>query len=269
MVDGLDSPRLPDRLSGWWAARTRERSTTGDASDVPEPRSLDRFGAVLVLTVFTTTVLALVDTDLERTRDLRSDGFATLVSLSTGVTLVLALRASGAARRWRRIAEVFIIVAAVGSVATLIAEHVADIDVSPYESDRPSPLWVGVAVVTPIAVIRRLLKHRRVSAGTMQGAISAYLLIAIAFCLAFLFLDGADGPFFAGDQAQPSTSFMYFSLVTITTVGYGDLAAASPLGRLVATSEAVIGQVYLVTFVAMLVGLMIQQRDDDTTDRDA
>jgi hypothetical protein len=57
---------------------------------------------------------------------------------------------------------------------------------------------------------------------------------------------------------------MYFSLVTITTLGYGDLAAVEPLGRLLTTIEAVIGQVYLVTFVAMIVGLMVEQRQRRT-----
>ena len=48
---------------------------------------------------------------------------------------------------------------------------------------------------------------------------------------------------------------MYFSLVTITTLGYGDLAAAEPFGRYLSTAEAVIGTVFLVTFVARLVAL--------------
>ena len=46
---------------------------------------------------------------------------------------------------------------------------------------------------------------------------------------------------------------MYFSLVTITTVGYGDFAAVTDLGRMAAASEAVLGQVFLVTFVALIV----------------
>jgi hypothetical protein len=53
---------------------------------------------------------------------------------------------------------------------------------------------------------------------------------------------------------------MYFSLTTITTTGFGDLTAASPFGRLLAMWEAVTGQVYLVTFVAMLVGLFAANR---------
>ena len=60
---------------------------------------------------------------------------------------------------------------------------------------------------------------------------------------------------------------MYFSLTSITTLGYGDLAAVSPAGRLLATTEAVIGQVYLVTFVAMIVGLIVEQRQREKGNR--
>ena len=48
--------------------------------------------------------------------------------------------------------------------------------------------------------------------------------------------------------------FLYFSLITLTTTGYGDLAARTSLGRMLAATEALTGQVYLVTVVAVLVG---------------
>ncbi len=110
-----------------------------------------------------------------------------------------------------------------------------------------------------MAIIRRLVQHREVTRGTLLGAISGYLLLPIAFFYVFIASTTLTRVPFFGDP-QPTTSYMYFSLTTITTTGYGDLTAASPFGRLLAMAEAVTGQVYLVTFVAMLVGLFAANR---------
>jgi voltage-gated potassium channel Kch len=74
----------------------------------------------------------------------------------------------------------------------------------------------------------------------------------------FSFLDGAvasieDGPFFAGDPDTDRSDFLYFSYVTLSTVGYGDLSPVSDLGRMLAVAESLIGQIYLVTVVALIV----------------
>ena len=116
-------------------------------------------------------------------------------------------------------------------------------------------IWVVLSVLAPVVVVRRLLHHHEVTSRTLQGAISAYLLIPVAFQFVFLTVDDLlPGGFFG--SPKPPTAFMYFSLTTITTVGYGDLAPASDVGRLLATVEALLGQVFLVTFVALLVGLL-------------
>lgn len=62
------------------------------------------------------------------------------------------------------------------------------------------------------------------------------------------------GALFAQHTAESTKNFLYFSFVTITTVGYGDLTAASNLGRSLAIAEALTGQIYLVTVVAAIVG---------------
>ena len=78
----------------------------------------------------------------------------------------------------------------------------------------------------------------------MLGAISAYLLIALGFALLFLSVgDRLTEPFFG--TPEPSTSFMYHSLTTLSTAGLGDLAPVSPVARLLTGAEAIIGQVYL------------------------
>jgi len=245
-----------------------ERIDTDDVASRVERRlfddaspDLDRFRALLVLTIASVAGLSLVDLGAINSEVVRSI-VALVLSLTTGVTLVLALRAAGVVRRWRRIAETLVVVAAVISVIGLIVQLTSDVDLKAFESDRPSPLWVLIALGSPLAVVRRLLQHRRVIGQTLAGAVAAYLLIALAACYVFIAIDATLAEGFFGSDDTPSHEFMYFSLVTITTLGYGDLSPVDPAGRLAATSVAVIGQVYLVTFVAMVVGLLIQQRDE-------
>jgi hypothetical protein len=98
------------------------------------------------------------------------------------------------------------------------------------------------------------MMQRFVTSDTLRGAIAVYLLLAVAFNYAFLSLHGMTGDLFF-DTPEPTTAFMYFSLATITTVGYGDLSAVTELGRFLASAEALTGQVLLVVVVARLVSL--------------
>lgn len=220
-----------------------------------QSRYLDRFGLVLALTILAIVALALVDLSAP-VGDLVAGLASIATSVLVGVTLLLAMRASGLRLKWRRVADMLVALMVAIIVVQITYGLVADASLFAREGTRPLTLLV-LSALAPVVVVRRLLKHRTVTAGTLLGAISAFLLLPITFCYAFLTIDGLQGtPFFG--QVQPTTSFMYFSLSTITTVGYGDLTAVTPLARLVATAEAVSGQVYLVTFVAMLVGLRAQ-----------
>jgi hypothetical protein len=220
-----------------------------------QSRYLDRFGLVLALTILAIVALALVD--LSAPAGHFWTGVASIAtSLLVGVTLLLAMRASGLRLKWRRVADALIGFVLFIIVLQIVYGLFSDTPLFAREGTRPLTLLV-LAALAPLVVVRRLLKHRTVTTGTLFGAVSAFLLLPIAFTYAFLTIDGLQGsPFFG--SVQPTTSFMYFSLSTITTVGYGDLTAITPLARLVATAEAVSGQVYLVTFVAMLVGLRAQ-----------
>ncbi|MEI6623549.1 MAG: ion channel [Actinomycetes bacterium] len=112
-------------------------------------------------------------------------------------------------------------------------------------------IWTVLAF---LALLRRLLTHRRVDRATLFGAISAYLLIPLAFFYLFLMVNSLGSEAFFGRQAE-TPAFMYFSLTTLTTVG-SDLQPANDLGRLLTATESIAGQLFLVTFVAMIVGLM-------------
>ena len=219
-------------------------------------RLLDRFGLLLVVTVLSIVILMLVDIG---PRDTGASGRwqSAIASILVGATLLLALRASGLSRRPQRIADLIVLI--VVSSVSFLAVVTTFTDQVPAPTSAAPLLVVLLAIVAPMAIIRRLVQHREVTRGTLLGAISGYLLLPIAFF--YMFIASATltrVPFF-GDP-QPTTTYMYFSLTTVTTTGYGDYTAASPLGRLLAMAEAVTGQVYLVTFVAMLVGLFAANR---------
>jgi hypothetical protein len=221
-----------------------------------QSRLLDRFGLLLVVTVASIIILSLVDIG-PRVDAALGRWEATLATLLVAATLLLALRASGLAKRFQRVADIVVIalVAGVGFLATVATFT----DIVPEPTSAAPPMVVLLAVAAPIAVIRRLVQHREVTRGTLLGAISGYLLLPIAFFYVFMASTSVIGaPYFGA--IQPTSSYMYFSLTTITTTGYGDLTAAAPLGRLLAMAEAITGQVYLVTFVAMLVGLFAANR---------
>jgi Ion channel len=231
--------------------RPRRRPLFDDKS-----RLLDRFGLLLVVTVASIVILALIDIG-PRASDASSRWESTLASVLVGATLLLALRASGLSKRPQRIADLVVII--VVSAVSFLAVVTTFTDIVPPPGSAAPLLVVLLAIAAPMAIIRRLVQHREVTRGTLLGAISGYLLLPIAFFYVFIASTSIiRAPFFG--ESEPTTSYMYFSLTTITTTGYGDLTAASPLGRLLAMAEAVTGQVYLVTFVAMLVGLFAANR---------
>lgn len=234
------------------AVRKPQRKPMFDDSS----RALDRFGLLLIVTVASIVILMLVD--IGPGVDLTSGRWeAALASLLVGATLLLALRASGLAIHWQRVADVIVILVVTG--VSLVAVLATFNDNFPAPANTAPIVVVALAVAAPLAVVRRLAQHREVTRGTILGAVSGYLLLPIAFFYLFVASSRVTGQEFFGSPA-PTTDYMYFSLTTITTTGYGDYTAANEFGRTLAMAEAVTGQIYLVTFVAMLVGLFISTR---------
>jgi len=119
-------------------------------------------------------------------------------------------------------------------------------------------LLVGAA---PIAIGRALYRRPVIDVRTVLGAICIYLLIGIMFAFLYGAIGAIDNePFFSQTDHPGIQIYLYFSFVTQTTVGYGDFTAATDLGRTLATTEALLGQIYLVTVVAVLVSRMTVTR---------
>jgi Ion channel len=110
-------------------------------------------------------------------------------------------------------------------------------------------------VATAPAIAHRVLRRPVVDAPMVSGALCLYLLLGLFFGFVFALVNVVEeGTFFTAAGEEAPVDFLYFSLVTLTTTGYGDLAARTALGRMLAVTEALSGQVYLVTVVAVLVG---------------
>lgn len=118
-----------------------------------------------------------------------------------------------------------------------------------------------ILLVTLLAVVARVLAHERVTMQTIAGAVSAYLLIGMMFSAIYglLAIIGPDEFFAGGEHATPEL-LQYFSLTTLTTLGYGDLTPGTAQGRGLAMLEALGGQVFLATLVASLVGALERDR---------
>jgi hypothetical protein len=114
-----------------------------------------------------------------------------------------------------------------------------------------------VALAPPaivIALVRDVREEREVSLRTMFGVLCLYLLIGLLFAsILAAFQEVFQIEMISGTPDYPD-DYLYFSFATITTTGYGDVVAASDIGRAVAITEALIGQIYLVTVVALIVG---------------
>jgi hypothetical protein len=145
------------------------------------------------------------------------------------------------------------------AAAMLLAAFLAVVVITQSVADSTarglSELWfVVVFLLTLIAVLRRVLIHQEVTLETICGALSAYLLLGLMFSAVYgAMADLGDQQLFV-QVAEPSIPLrQYFSFTTLTTLGYGDVTAATDIGRAVATLEAICGQIFLVTLIARLV----------------
>ncbi len=108
-------------------------------------------------------------------------------------------------------------------------------------------------------------RSRDVSTDTIYGAVGVYLLIGVAWTFVYLTMELAVPGSYSIDLKLETYSdlnfheFLYYSFVTMTTLGYGDVVPLLPPARALAYMEAVVGQVFLTVLVARLVGMYITQ----------
>ncbi len=131
---------------------------------------------------------------------------------------------------------------------------------------------VFVALVGFIAM-RDVLYGGEVDQNRLMGAVCVYLLLGLAWAYVFTLIHIVSPTSFEG-IAGPTTEahaktiqFLYYSFVTLTTLGYGEITPASPVAQTLAYMEAVSGQFYLTILVAALVGMLLSRRQSGKESR--
>lgn len=187
---------------------------------------------------------------------------------SFSILLALVLMAAvfvNIPKRWSFITATVI---GFGAIVGLAAAAVTGAQALRIVADALSLALLGF---TTLLMLNSLIYARRVSADTIVGGICVYLLIGLCFAMMFgLICDVEPGSIAEGEppvaitramsgEFSHATKLLYYSFVTITTLGYGDITPRTELAQMLAVAEAVIGQLYLAIFVARLVALYVAE----------
>ena len=208
-------------------------------SESATPVGPERFGRVLFFVLLTLIALTLLP---------RHGWSVAILVLLPGATLLVTLWAIDADRRLRVIATGAVIASAPIALAAGTVPN-------------PGPLYIATLALilvfdmaVPAAAALRIKDSPRVSLQTLLAGLVIYLHIGLIFATAYGGIASIEGrPFFHAAGPVALSDYVYYSFATLTTVGYGDLTAAAPLGRMLSAIEALLGQVYLVTVVALIV----------------
>ena len=195
----------------------------------------DTYGTLLILIVIAYAVMALVE----------STKWARLITgICFGATLLLALHTSHVRGRIIRVAAVIVGLTLVWQAGLAITDH------EPFRG--AGAVGTLLVIASPFVILVRIFRHPVINVETILGAIDAYLLVGIAFAAVYGALDTIDPSFFAQGE-ESGVKYLYFSFVVITTLGFGDLTPRTDFGRVIVSLEALLGQLFLVTVVAVLV----------------
>jgi Ion channel len=179
-----------------------------------------------------------------------------VTTIFTGVVLMAAVWASRVKGRFVRIANLIVLVAViVATLALVLGEET---------SATPNAIVMTVfTLAMPVCIVFGLRDEHTVNIQTVFGAISLYFMIGLLF--AFIITVASrfgSTPYFAQGTDGSLSQRVYFSFVTLATLGYGDLTPNTGLGRMLAVFETVTGSLYLVTAVSLVVTRLGHVRGD-------
>ena len=155
----------------------------------------------------------------------------------------------------------FLLISVVATVALLVRwlSWLAPSDV--LEQWRAVSLLASLGLLS-LVVLAQVFRKGPVTLHRVRGAIAAYLLLGLTWGVAYELVALTRPGAFAGPGAEvaASESWLYYSFVTLTTVGYGDVTPIHAVARSLAMLEALTGQLYPAILLARLVSLEVESR---------
>jgi Ion channel len=135
---------------------------------------------------------------------------------------------------------------------------------STYDLYLVAAAWFVIVCTLAVVVARTVFAQGRITFHRIVGAVLLYLLIALAFVSLFMMVGLLVPNAFSGlvfeDNEKLASNLIYFSFVTLTSTGYGDIYPVHPIARSLCNLETIIGQLYPATLLARLVSLEIAGR---------
>ena len=209
--------------------------------------ALDSYGLLLLMIMVSLVVASI-------TSEGRENLMAVLQTVVLAGTFLFALHTSDA-ERWMYYVSV-VLIAAAGSASVAL-------DAGTKSGAAIDAFAALLIVLGGLFVIgRRFAAHPVITGQSVLAALCIYLLFGLAYASVYGFIGALDptGLFGPVNGAQTNLVRIYYSFITLCTVGYGDFVPYANITRMIAVTEALVGQVYLVTIVALLVSHVGHER---------
>jgi hypothetical protein len=209
--------------------------------------STDRSLSALLLLLLVVTFMLPPLTASDARRSLTADGVFSLLLLA------------GIGSAWSEGRRVF------GIVALLTAGALAGRWWVRFTSGGEAVAWNAASDVIVLAafalvVLAKVVRPGTVTSQRIQGAVAVYLLFGLVWANAYEWTELTHPGAFHGATGTGIGPWIYYSFVTLTTMGYGDIIPVHPIARSLAAAEALTGQLYIAILISRLVALEIAER---------
>lgn len=196
-------------------------------------------------------------------RDLTGNSYHYFSELAYSIFLMIGVWSLYGARRLFLLGIILVILGIGGNILALAGAGTSFVYLSLCS-------YIIFLLLTINLAIRQVMCSRTIDANRIIGAICIYLLIGVIWALFYVFVNllipGSFSVQISGIAYEQLQTFLYYSFVTLTTIGYGDIAPISETARALSTIEAILGQFYIATLVAGLVAAFITQNKPTSTD---